>query len=80
MSQKVEKKAEKATTQQIPNNVVEMGPAKCTAEGCKSKPTKAGFCDQHYDWFKQGLITKSGGYAKDFDKKYQHYLKNKKVA
>lgn len=63
---------------QIPSNVVPFGPSKCTADECKKKPAKAGFCAEHFDWFKAGLITKEGARALDFDKKFYHY--NKKVA
>ncbi len=67
---------------QIPNNVVALGPTKCTAEECKKKPERAGFCAEHFDWFKAGLITKEGVKASDFDKKYYAYAasKTKKVA
>lgn len=60
---------------QIPNNVIALGSNKCTSEGCKKKPEKAGFCSEHFDWFKAGLITKEGVKAMDFDKKYYHYYK-----
>lgn len=65
---------------QVPGQVVSLAAAKCTAEGCKTKPTRAGFCNEHFDWFKAGLITKDGKPAMDFDKKYQHYLASKKKA
>lgn len=65
---------------QVPNNVVPISSAKCLAEDCKKSPSKAGFCDHHYEWFKEGLITKEGARAKDFDKKYQQHLSRKKVA
>lgn len=65
---------------QIPNNVVQLGAEKCTAEGCKTKPTRAGFCAEHFDWFKAGLITKEGKQCVDFQKKHYHYMKNKKSA
>lgn len=64
----------------VPNNVVSLADARCTAEGCKSKHTRAGFCNEHFDWFKAGLITKEGKPAMDFDKKYQHFLQAKKKA
>lgn len=64
---------------QIPNNVIPLGPTKCIAEDCKSKPAKAGFCDHHFTWFKAGLITKDGAKAADFDKKHYHWeLANQK--
>ena len=71
----------KSLEKQIPNNVVALGPTKCQADDCKSKPEKAGFCKQHFDWFKAGLITKEGAKASDFDKKfYQYELASKKKA
>lgn len=62
---------------QMPSNVVALGPTKCVAEDCKAKPARAGFCDEHYLWFKEGLITMEGYKAKDFDKKYHAYMKRK---
>lgn len=65
---------------QIPNNVIQLGPTKCTADDCKKKPEKAGFCAEHFDWFKAGLITKEGARAADFDKKHYQYTASKKKA
>ncbi|MNK08124.1 hypothetical protein D3C87_260520 [compost metagenome] len=65
---------------QIPNNVVALGSNKCCAEGCKKNHDKAGFCAEHFDWFKAGLITREGARASDFDKKYYHYAAAKKKA
>lgn len=79
MAEKAEKN-EKKSNNQIPNNVVPLAADKCLAEGCKSKPSKAGFCAEHFDWFKAGLITKSGQRALDFDKKYYQYTMKKKAA
>lgn len=45
----------------------------CLAEGCGQNPTRAEFCAQHFDWFKLGLITKTGARAKDFDKKFMQH-------
>ncbi|MCB0394702.1 MAG: hypothetical protein KDD25_09085 [Bdellovibrionales bacterium] len=50
-------------------------PLKCAVGDCKTRPSKAQFCSDHYVWFKEGLITKEGQRAKDFDKKYQHFLR-----
>lgn len=72
-----EKKQEKQLT---PNNVVSMADNKCQADGCKSKSKRAGFCDEHFAWFKAGLITKEGKQVVDFEKKYQHYTAAKKAA
>ena len=65
---------------QVPNNVVPLSAAKCQAEGCKSKPSKAGFCNEHFTWFKEGLITKEGLKAADFDKKYYQFQNRQRKA
>lgn len=59
------------------NNVVSLVAHKCCAENCKSKPERAGFCGEHYTWFKEGLLTLEGFKARDFDKKYHDYLRRK---
>jgi len=71
-----EKKNNPAPEKQMPiNNVVSLVANKCTAEGCKAKPHRASFCDEHYMWFKEGLLTLEGHKAKDFDKKYHAWLR-----
>lgn len=50
-----------------------VGMTKCRAEKCSKKDKKLGFCDEHYTWFKEGLITREGAYPSDFDKKYQAF-------
>lgn len=67
---------------QVPNNVVALGPTKCKAQDCKHKPVRAEFCNEHFEWFKLGLITKGGERAPDFDKKFHQYQagRNKKAA
>jgi hypothetical protein len=62
---------------QVPNNVISITSARCVAQDCKSKPSKAGFCDTHYEWFKEGLLTKEGQKPRDFDKKYHAFMKRK---
>ncbi len=54
----------------------------CLADGCKQKSIKASFCAEHFDWFKEGLITKEGRKPTDFDKKFYAYQnrKTKKAA
>src|SRR5580698_8144658 len=54
------------------NNVTAM-PGMCLAEGCKQRSQKANFCMEHFDWFKEGLITKEGRRPTDFDKKFFDY-------
>lgn len=62
---------------QMPGKVVSLEAHKCTAEFCKAKPERAGFCSEHYTWFKEGLLTLEGFKAKDFDKKYHAWQKRK---
>ena len=47
--------------------------SKCCAEGCGKKTDILTFCNEHYDWFKFGLITKAGKRPSDFDKKWTAY-------
>lgn len=59
-------------------------PEVCGCAGCKTKVTRYGFCGEHYEQFKFGLIKKDGTKALDYDKKIDHYQdykeKLKKVA
>lgn len=57
-----------------------VGASNCLCVQCKKKPERAGFCAEHYVWFKEGLITISGQKAKDFDKKYFHFVSRQKSA
>lgn len=59
-------------------NVVSL--AICPVEKCGKKATRSEFCDEHFKWFKEGLITRGGQKPKDFDKKYQAYLMRQKKA
>lgn len=79
MSEKSEKKN---LEKQVPNNVIPLGPTRCMAEECKAKPARAGFCNEHFEWFKAGLVTKTGARAADFEKKFYQYQQSryKKVA
>lgn len=52
--------------------------SKCCAEGCTKKTDILTFCQEHYDWFKFGLITKTGKRPSDFDKKYTAYQAHNK--
>lgn len=61
------------------DNVVAMT-STCLFEKCGKKAERMGFCDEHYMWFKEGLINKKGQKPSDFDKKYQDYLSRKKAA
>jgi len=54
----------------LPNNVAEL-PKKCPV--CNGKSQRAGFCDEHFLWFKEGLVNRKGEKPKDFDKKFQNF-------
>jgi hypothetical protein len=56
------------------NNVMAL-PGMCMAEDCKARSAKASFCMEHFDWFKEGLITKEGRRPTDFEKKYFDYTR-----
>ena len=60
-----------------PANVVSHDFNKCKYSGCKTKPSRMNFCNDHFDWFKLGLITKEGAQAKDFEKKYNNWMRKK---
>lgn len=70
----------KQVTTQAPQSNAVVGPSHCVSEGCKKSPDRAGFCNEHFGWFKAGLITKEGKRASDFDKKFYHFNKGKKAA
>lgn len=57
-------------SRQIPSNVISLESSRCACEGCKAKATQASFCNEHFAWFKAGLIRKDGTQASDFDKKF----------
>jgi len=74
------KKTNPAPEKQMPTNVVAFKPEKCHGEECKKNPERAGFCGEHYVWFKEGLMTVDGYRAKDFDKKYHAWLRRTQKA
>jgi hypothetical protein len=51
-----------------------VGSEACKCGGCKKPQARFTFCDEHYEWFKFGLISKVGDRVPDFDKKYDHYM------
>lgn len=59
--------------QQGGGKVVSIAADSCVTEGCKLKSARAGFCDEHYSWFKAGLVTKDGRRPIDFEKKFFHF-------
>ncbi len=70
----VEENVKKKKKNNKPANVVEL-PQRCPV--CDGKSTRASFCDEHFQWFKMGLVNRKGEKPKDFDKKYQAYMRKK---
>lgn len=58
------------------NNVSQL-PSGCLSDGCKTKVAKAGFCMEHFEWFKEGLITREGRKPSDFEKKFFDFQRRK---
>jgi hypothetical protein len=52
---------------------------RCPVAECKSPVKRMHFCEEHFFWFKDGLVNKHGEKPTDFDKKFQNY-KRKKAA
>ncbi|OFZ83846.1 MAG: hypothetical protein A3K03_00725 [Bdellovibrionales bacterium RIFOXYD1_FULL_44_7] len=48
-------------------------PGGCQYENCKTKTNRFGFCEEHYEQFKFGLIKKTGEPVPDYEKKFEHY-------
>ncbi|RME14654.1 MAG: hypothetical protein D6797_08325 [Bdellovibrio sp.] len=59
-----------------PNNMISL-PQGCPVEGCGKKAKRAGFCEEHFNWFKAGLVNRKGEKPSDFDKKLQSYQRKK---
>ena len=77
MSEKKDKKQENKHV----NNIVAFPPASVHCVACSKKKVKAQFCEEHFLWFKEGLIDKKGHKPKDFQQKHALYLKKQaKVA
>jgi hypothetical protein len=72
------KSQDKREPQPVQNNVIKMFSDQCSAEGCTKKSSRAGFCDEHYLWFKEGLITIQGRKAKDFERKIERFMEKQR--
>ena len=53
---------------------------KCHVQGCKDKPRRWGFCPEHFEQFKFGLVKKNGELVSDYDLKFESYLRHNKKA
>lgn len=65
----------KAETHKSPSGGEVTSIVKCMSKECKRPPQRLGFCDEHYRWFKEGLITRQGLNAQDFDKKMRAFMR-----
>ncbi|MEK6554001.1 MAG: hypothetical protein AABZ31_02075 [Bdellovibrionota bacterium] len=57
-------------------NVTAM-PDRCLAEGCNKGQSKLAFCEEHFVWYKEGLVNKKGERPSDFDRKYALFMRKK---
>lgn len=57
-----------------------LGLTVCPVEKCGKKASRMEFCNEHFVWFKEGLVARNGEKPKDFDKKYQAFLHRHKKA
>jgi hypothetical protein len=55
-------------------------PSHCRSAACKSKVTKFGFCQDHFEMYMAGVIRGDGTKPVDFEKKLELFLANRKVA
>jgi len=56
-----------------PQRQAPVGPSHCPAKECKQNEWRFGFCKEHYDHYKFGLINKKGERVSDYDKKKKHF-------
>lgn len=45
----------------------------CLVSSCKASDQKFGFCSEHFEQYKFGLINKFGNPVPDFEKKLEHF-------
>lgn len=50
---------------------------RCPVADCKKGVQRMHFCNEHFTWYKEGLINKHGVRPTDFDKKYQQFMRKK---
>lgn len=80
MSSSPKQKPEVKSPQQPKSNVIDLASMRCKTEGCNKKSTRADFCEEHFEWFKAGLVNKEGKKVPDFDKKMMAFQAHKKAA
>lgn len=55
-------------------------PSHCRFQACKSKVTKFGFCQEHFEMYMAGVVRGDGAKPVDFEKKLELFLANRKAA
>ncbi len=58
---------------EVEEKVQSGGKGTCGASACKTTDWRFGFCAEHYEQFKFGLIKKDGKAVSDYEKKFEHY-------
>jgi hypothetical protein len=58
---------------QAPKRATATATGGCIAKGCRHHEDRFGFCTEHYDQFKFGLIKRTGEAVPDYEKKFEHY-------
>ncbi len=51
---------------------------KCQVKECKTGPSRFGFCKEHFDHYKFGLVNKEGRKVSDYERKFEHFTEMKK--
>lgn len=46
---------------------------KCGCQDCKAYAARFGFCNEHFDHYKFGLINKKGEKVLDYERKFEHF-------
>lgn len=49
----------------------------CKAESCKAKPSKFGFCKDHYELYMAGVIRGDGTKPVDYERKLAQFNKSR---
>ncbi len=69
-------KIEKQKVVETNNHQQVEGPKICKAEGCKHKPQKFAFCQEHYELYMAGVLRGDGKKPLDYDQKFAAYKKS----
>lgn len=45
----------------------------CLVTGCKGQDSRLGFCAEHFEHYKFGLVNRKGEKVPDYEKKIEHF-------